>query len=72
MIIKFEYPMATEENMKAIQNAINAGMDAAELLDSFPEEVVWDCVVVLSGNRETPWAVLDHMDDNLQTSIEDW
>lgn len=72
MIIKFEYPMATEENMKAIQNAINAGMDAAELLDSFPEKVVWDCVVVLSGNRETPWAVLDNMDGNHQTVLEDW
>ena len=72
MIVKFEYPMATEENMKAIQNAINAGMGAAELLDSFLEEVVWDCVVVLSGNRETPWAVLDHMDGNHQTVLEDW
>ena len=72
MKIKFEYPMATEENMKAIQKAINAGMGAAELLDSFLEEVVWDCVVVLSGNEDTPWALLDHMDGNLQIAIEDW
>ncbi len=64
--------MATEENMKAIQSAINAGMGAAELLDSFLEEVVWDCVVVLSGNEDTSWALLDHMDGNLQTVIEDW
>ena len=72
MIIKYEYPMATEENMKTIQDAINAGMGAAELLDSFLEEVVWDCVVVLSGNTDTPWALLDHMEGNLQTVIEDW
>ncbi len=72
MRIKFEYPMATEENMKAIQNAINAGMDAAELLDSFLEEVVWDCVVVLSGNENTPWALLDNMEGDRQITIEDW
>ena len=72
MIIKFEYPMATEENMKAIQKAINAGMGAAELLDSFLEEVVWDCVVVLSGNKDTPWGLLYNMDGNHQTAIEDW
>lgn len=64
--------MATEENMKAIHKAINAGMGEAELLDSFPEDVVWDCVVVLSGNEDTPWALLDHMDGNLQTQLEVW
>ena len=72
MRIKFEYPMATEENMKAVQEAIYAGMDAAELLDSFLEEVVWDCVVVLSGNENTPWALLDNMEGDRQTSIEEW
>jgi len=29
-------------------------------------------VVVLSGNEDTPWALLDHMDGNLQIAIEDW
>ena len=72
MRIKFEYPMATEENMKAVQAAIDAGMKTAELLDSFLEEVVWDCVVVLSGNEDTPWAVLGNMEGNRQTVIEDW
>ncbi len=28
--------------------------------------------MVLSGNENTPWALLDHMDGNLQYSIEDW
>lgn len=72
MRIYYEYPMATEENMKTIQDAINAGMDIANLLDNFPEEMVWDCVVVLSGNKDTTWQVFDWMDGNLQTRVEDW
>ena len=72
MRIYFDYPLATEENMKAVQNAINSGKDSDELLDMFDENVLWDCVVMLSGNKDTPWAVLEHMDGNVQTSIEDW
>ena len=72
MRIYFDYPHATEENMKAVQDAINAGKDIDELTDLFDEEVLWDCVVVLSGNKDTPWALLDHMNGHEQTSIEDW
>lgn len=72
MRIYYEYPMATEENMRKIQDAINAGMDTADLLDAFPEEMVWDCVVVLSGIKDTTWQVFDWMDGNLQTRVEDW
>ena len=72
MRIKFEYPLATEENMKAVQDAINAGMEDYDLCELFDEEMVWDCVTVLSGNKDTPWALLDHMDGNLQTALEDW
>ena len=72
MRIKFEYPMATEENMKAVQDAINAGMDNCDLCEAFGEEMVWDCIAVLSGNKDTTWALLDHMDGNRQTGTEDW
>ena len=72
MRIKFEYPMATEENMKKIKDAIYAGMTSIMLLDAFPEEMVWDCVVVLSDNKDATWQVFDWMDGNLQTRVEDW
>ena len=72
MRVFFDYPLATEENMKAIQDAINSGTDIFELYEMFDEEMLWDCVVVLSGNTDTPWALLDHMEGNLQTVIEDW
>ena len=72
MRIYFDYPLATEENMKAVQDAINAGKDTDELVEMFGEEVTWDCAVVLSGKNETPWALLDHMEGNRQTEIEDW
>ena len=47
-------------------------MTPSELLDSFKEELVWDCIAVLSGNNDTVWAVFDYMDGNRQTIIEDW
>ena len=72
MRIYFDYPLATEENMKAVQTAINAGMDTCDLIESFGENVVWDCVVVLSGNKDTPWALLDHINGHEQTEIENW
>ena len=72
MRIYFDYPLATEENMKAVQDAINAGKDIDELTDLFDEEVLWDCVVVLSGNKDTLWALLDHMNGHEQTSTEVW
>ena len=43
MKIKFEYPLATEENMKAIQDAIKAGTDVETLFSMFDEEMLWDC-----------------------------
>ncbi len=72
MRIYFDYPLATEENMKAVHDAINAGKDVEELVDQFDSEVVWDCVVMLSGNKDTPWLVFDNMVDNVQTHTEDW
>ena len=72
MRIYFDYPNATEENMNAVQNAINAGKDIDELMDMFDESTIWDCVIVLTGNKDTPWALLDDMDGNEQTRIEDW
>ena len=72
MRIYFEYPLATEGNTKAVQEAINAGNDYEELLEMFDEDVLWDCVVVLSEKEDTPWCLFDHMDGNRQTSIEDW
>ncbi len=72
MRIFFDYPLATEENMKAVQAAIDAGKDLFELSELFDENVLWDCVAVLSGNKDTPWALLDHMNGHEQISIEDW
>ncbi len=69
MRIYFEYPLATEENMKAVQEAINTEKD---IFDLFDEEVIWDCIAVLSGNKNTPWVVLDHMDGHEQYSPDDW
>lgn len=66
MRIYFDYPLATEENMKVVQDAINAGMGCDELMDSFPGEMVWDCLVVLSGNENTPWGLLYNMEGNCQ------
>ena len=72
MRVYFDYPLATEENLKAVQAAIDSGKTADELEEMFSIEVVWDCIAVLSGNRETAWAVLDNMEGNRQTVIEDW
>ena len=72
MRIYFEYPLATEENMKAVQNAINSGKDICELDEMFGDNTVWHCVAVLSGNKDTPWALLDHMNGHEQVGYEDW
>lgn len=72
MRIFFDYPLATEENMKAVQAAIDAGKDIFELADEFGAEVVWDCIAVLSGNQDTTWALLDDMDGSEQCSPEEW
>ena len=72
MRIYFDYPLATEENMKAVQDAINSDKDIYELEEMFGDEMLWDCVAVLSGNKDTPWALLDHMDGNRQYQTEVW
>lgn len=72
MRIIFDYPLATEENMKTIQDAINFGKDQSELVEMFGENMVWDCIAVLSGNKDTPWALLEHMDGHEQIGYEDW
>ena len=72
MRIFFDYPLATEENMKAVQDAIISGKDECELVEMFGENMVWDCIAVLSGNKDTPWALLDHMDGHEQIGYEDW
>lgn len=72
MRIYFDYPLATKENIKAVQDAINEGKDTDELMRIFDEEMLWDCIVVLSGNEKTPWGLLEDMDDNAQITIEDW
>ena len=58
--------------MKAVQEAIDSGKDIWELDEMFGDEMLWDCVAVLSGNKDTPWALLDHMDGNRQYQTEDW
>ena len=72
MRIYFDYPLATEENMHAVQKAIDAGCNDCDLDELFDETVLWDCIAVLSGNKDTPWALLDHMDGNEQIGMEDW
>ena len=72
MRIFFDYPLATEENMKAVQEAINSGKDEYDLAEMFGENTVWDCIAVLSGNKDTCWALLDRLDGHVQTSTEDW
>ena len=72
MRIYFDYPYATEENMKAVQDAINAGKGTDELVEIFDDEVLWDCVVVLSEYEDSTWQLLENMDANAQTRIEDW
>lgn len=72
MRIYFDYPLATEENMHAVQEAIDAGKETCDLVELFDENVLWDCIAVLSGNKDTPWALLDHMNGHEQIGMEDW
>ena len=72
MKIKFEYPLATEENMKAIQDAIKAGTDVETLFSMFDEEMLWDCYIVMSGQQDVAWHVFDWQNGNEQFRIEDW
>ena len=72
MRIYYDYPLATEENMKAVQNEIIAGKDCDELCEMFGETVVWDCIAILSGNEHTPWALVDFLNGNEQIGIDDW
>ena len=72
MRIYFDYPLATEENIQVVQNAINEGKDIEELLDIFDDEMLWDCVVVLSGCQDLTWSILFNLDGPEQTHIEDW
>jgi hypothetical protein len=58
--------------MNAVQDAINAGKDIDELVEMFDDEVLWDCVVVLSGNKDTTWSILFNLEGSEQTNIEDW
>lgn len=72
MTIHYEYPLATEENMKAVQNAIDTNIDIYTLIDMFDEEVLWDCYVVITGQQNTPWQVFEWQKGNEQYRIEDW
>ena len=72
MIIKYEYPLATEENMKALQDAIDCGKDIYTIFEMFDEELLWDCYVVTSGQQDTPWQVFDWQEEDEQYRIEDW
>ena len=72
MRIFFDYPLATEENKKAVQDAIISGKNQSELVELFGENMVWDCIAVLSGNKDTPWVLLDHMDGHEQIGYEVW
>ena len=72
MRIYFDYPLATEENVKAVQEAINSGKEIYELYEMFDENTIWDCITALSGNIDTAWALLDHMNGHEQYSLEDW
>lgn len=72
MRVFFDYPLATEDNMRAVQEAINAGKEIWELDEMFGVNMVWDCIAVLSGNKETVWALLDHMDGHEQIGYESW
>ena len=72
MRIYFDYPLATEENIKAVQDAIEEGKDIGELLEIFDGEMLWDCVVVLSGYQDKTWSILFNLDGPEQIYIEDW
>ena len=72
MRIFFDYPLATEENMKAVQEAIDAGNDIGTIFSMFDEELLWDCYIVMSGQDGIVWQVFDWQKGNEQYRIEDW
>ncbi len=72
MRIYFDYPLATEENIKAVQDAIEEGKNIGELQEIFDEEMLWDCVAVLSGCQDKTWSILFNLDGPEQINIEDW
>lgn len=71
MRINYEYPLATEENMKALQDAIDCRKDICTIFEMFDEELLWDCYVVMSGQQDTPWQVFDWQEEDEQYRIED-
>ena len=72
MKVYFEYPLATKENMKAVQDAIDIGSDIDTIFNLFDDELLWDCYVVMSGQQNTPWQVFDWQEGNEQYRTEDW
>ena len=72
MTINYDYPLATEENMKAVQEAIDAGTDIETIFSMFDEELLWDCYIVMSGQDGIVWQVFDWQKGNEQYRIEDW
>ncbi len=72
MRIFFDYPLATDENIKAVKEAINTGIDAEELFEMFDDVMLWDCLVVISGQQDIQWNVFHWQDGNEQYRIEDW
>ena len=72
MKIHFDYPLATNENIEAIRKAFNTMTEPTDLYDEFNDEVLWDCFVVMSGQQNTPWALMDYCDGNEQYSPENW
>lgn len=72
MRIYFDYPLATEENIKAVKEAIDTGVDVETLFEMFEGELLWDCYIVMSGQQDTPWQVFDWQNGNEQYEIEEW
>lgn len=72
MRVFYDYPLATEENMKAVQAAIESGADVDTIFGMFDEELLWDCYIVMSGQDDTAWQVFDWQNGNEQYRIEDW
>ena len=72
MKVSFEYPLATEENMKAVQDAIDGGNDIDTIFEMFDDVLLWNCYVVMSGQQDTPWQVFSWQDEDEQYRIEDW
>ena len=72
MRVYYDYPLATEENMRAVQAAIESGTDIDTMFSLFDEETLWDCYIVMSGQQDTIWQVFDWQNGNEQYRIEDW